>query len=350
MNDAKRNVGLDLLRIVSMTMIVGMHWFLGGYLNDTNEFAFNWYSAWLFEAAFHVAVNCFVLISGFYYDKMTGSIKKALVICKQVWLYSLIIAFIVAMICGGLSKSEIIYALFPITTKRYWFINVYIGLLLLSPYINKIICNIDKEQHKRMIIIGLLLFSIPQTILLSEEWTLDSTSGYGIIWFVVLYITASYIRKYGTGRLTRRWCIYTYFLCIMLIFASKVIISIVDDKVPFLVGYSNWFYRYNNIFVFVASVMIFVWFENLTFRSWKSERIITFAAGSVLPVFILHANHIIGNRRIVWDMILHTSYWRNSPWLVVVAIGESFGIVCMCIILDKVRKYMGDKLIVFVRK
>lgn len=29
MNDAKRNVGLDLLRIVSMTMIVGMHWFLG---------------------------------------------------------------------------------------------------------------------------------------------------------------------------------------------------------------------------------------------------------------------------------------------------------------------------------
>ncbi len=32
MNDAKRNVGLDLLRIVSMTMIVGMHWFLGGVL------------------------------------------------------------------------------------------------------------------------------------------------------------------------------------------------------------------------------------------------------------------------------------------------------------------------------
>lgn len=39
--------------------------FVGGYLNDTNEFTFNWYSAWFFEAAFYVAVNCFVLISGF---------------------------------------------------------------------------------------------------------------------------------------------------------------------------------------------------------------------------------------------------------------------------------------------
>lgn len=61
-------VGIELLRIVAMMMVVGLHYLnFGGIL--WSEAVMNRRIAWGIEAFLFVAVNCYVLISGYFLVK-----------------------------------------------------------------------------------------------------------------------------------------------------------------------------------------------------------------------------------------------------------------------------------------
>ena len=61
----RNNVGVELLRILAMMMIVGLHYMnFGGIL--WSDAICNRRLAWLLEAFCIVAVNCYVLISGYF--------------------------------------------------------------------------------------------------------------------------------------------------------------------------------------------------------------------------------------------------------------------------------------------
>lgn len=198
----ERNVGLDLLRIVSMLMIVTLHYLdKGGALWQTERNTFLWYFIWLLRALCLVSVNCYVLISA-YFLTSSKEIKliKIVELLTEMWTYSIGILFIFFLVGVPISVSDIIYACFPFITKRYWFINTYILMYLLHPFLNKIIWNINKKEFKRLLIILIMFFSFEQSILPLPEMTLDATGGYGILWFVVLYFTAAYIKRFGTKR------------------------------------------------------------------------------------------------------------------------------------------------------
>ena len=61
-------VGIELLRIIAMMMVVGLHYLnFGGIL--WSEAVMNRRIAWGIEAFLFVAVNCYVLISGYFLVK-----------------------------------------------------------------------------------------------------------------------------------------------------------------------------------------------------------------------------------------------------------------------------------------
>ena len=88
----KRNLGLDLLRMVSMLGVVELH-VLGqqGVLASATPLSPDYMTAWLLETAAFCAVNCYALISGyvgifgrFHYSSL------ALIWCQAAW-YTLLI-------------------------------------------------------------------------------------------------------------------------------------------------------------------------------------------------------------------------------------------------------------------
>ena len=65
-NKAARNHGVDLLRIIAMIMIVGLHFLgQGGVLESVSTGTAQYFTAWCAEAFFMCAVNIYALISGF---------------------------------------------------------------------------------------------------------------------------------------------------------------------------------------------------------------------------------------------------------------------------------------------
>ncbi len=81
MKKKDRQMNYELLRIIAMLMIVCLHYLSkGGALGDPKqELTTNGYLAWLIEAFCLVAVNVYVLISGYFgVDSQNFTIRKSL--------------------------------------------------------------------------------------------------------------------------------------------------------------------------------------------------------------------------------------------------------------------------------
>lgn len=86
----ERNIGIDLLKIVSMLMIVTLHMLgHGGVLDDMPPMSRCYQVAWLIEIACYGAVNCYALASGFLTARC--NIRKLMELWLQVMFYSLLI-------------------------------------------------------------------------------------------------------------------------------------------------------------------------------------------------------------------------------------------------------------------
>lgn len=82
----KRNIGIDLLKIVSMLMIVTLHMLgHGGVLDNMPPMSRCYQVAWLIEIACYGAVNCYALASGFLTARC--NIRKLMELWLQVMFY-----------------------------------------------------------------------------------------------------------------------------------------------------------------------------------------------------------------------------------------------------------------------
>ena len=159
----KREKNYEILRILAMLMIVCMHYLSkgGALVSATEGLTATGYTAWFIEAFCLVAVNVYVLISGYFgigeqeqdatfrKIEMQEVLKKPFRIYLQVWFYSVAIGFI--FLLTGLQEFDIYTGftyLFPLSTEHYWFATAYLLLTLLMPFLNAGFDRMDKRCRK----------------------------------------------------------------------------------------------------------------------------------------------------------------------------------------------------------
>ena len=203
---SRRNSTLEILRIISMIMVVGLHYMnrsIGGGLNT--ELEANIVSSHILESICITSVNVFVLISGYFMQstKTTG-LKKAIDLYLIMLFYNLL-SFSIAVVTKQYQFSirELILAFIPFFTGLKWFLETYIILLLIAPFINKLLNSLNKKSHALLILIQIMFFSIWPSFFPSAP-ILDG--GYGITNFITLYFISSYIRKYISFHGNRKTC------------------------------------------------------------------------------------------------------------------------------------------------
>ena len=77
----------------------------------------------------------------------------------------------------------------PLLSGRYWFYNTYFVLILLSPFINKLIVALSKDEFKKLLLIFFVLW-----VLIPFVHGLKAIEMSNLGWFVFLYLIAAYIR------------------------------------------------------------------------------------------------------------------------------------------------------------
>ena len=335
----KRNIGLDFLRIISMIMVVFLHYLGKGGLLDIKNTSNTYHIIYYFiEVLCIIAVNCYVLISGYFLTKSKFKWKKVLQLWLETLFYSIAIYFIIVSL--GLKELDIkgaIKSLFPIITKQYWFINIYLVMYILSPFLNKLINSMSKKEYQKLLLILIICFSIIS--ILPAAYTLDSSRGYGIIWFVCLYFIAGYIRIYDIPKkfkLNKNGD----FLVLYFIFAIIVTIGILAlDFVGTYLGKGTLmenFIQYNNIFVLIESIALFMYFKQLNIKSRKLIKVIEFIAPLTLAVYLIHEQSQL--RTVLYNKILHTEICYHNPYGIFIAIGSVLAIFITCIVIEFIRQ------------
>ena len=335
----KRNIGLDCLRIISMIMIVFLHYLSkGGLLRAENTSGIYHIIYYFIEALSIIAVNCYVLISGYFLIRSKFRWKKVLQLWLETLFYSIFIYIIIVVL--GLKELDIkgiIKSLFPIITKEYWFINVYLVMYMLSPFLNKLISSMNKREYQKLLIILIICFSIIS--ILPDAYTLDSSHGYGIIWFVCLYLIAGYIRIYDLPKKIK-FNKNFYFLLIYFISAIIVTIGMLSlDIIGDFLGKENLmekFIQYNNIFVLIESIALFMYFKQLNITNKKLTKIIAFIAPLTLAVYLIHEQSQL--KTVLYNKILHTEICYHNPYGILIVIVSVIIIFLLCIVVEFIRQ------------
>ena len=332
MKNASRNLGIDILRIISMIGVVFLHVLGHGGILKLNHSPANFSMVWFFEILAFPAVNCFVLISGYVGykgDRVFQRIKNILSLLFTVLFYSIAITGLFALFGPDpIGKRELLKSLMPTIMGRYWFFTAYFGLFLLSPILNIFVCKSNLKQS----VVFLIAFSIFSIISILHD-TFSLLKGYSVIWFVFMYLIGAIIKKYDLNKLFSKKIWFIIVLsAFMVTWLSKVMLNFVN--IPFLKNNNGVLVNYVSPTIIIMAVGLLGLFSNIKCPSSYSK-IISFIATSAFSVYLIHDNFFIRKYIIANIHTLVSDF--NIAFLALSIIACVMIVFFSCILIDKIR-------------
>ena len=260
----KRESNFELLRIVLMLLIIVGHLLLNseklGAIGTKEYYITN-----IMRSFTVFGVNGFILLSGYFGINL--NYKKLIRLDIKILFYTWI--FFVIGIVSGIHQINIIkdiLLIFPVITKRYWFITDYFVLCILSPFLNKFIQSLDREELKKLLLIsGIIFYLIATFCFMINADQIVNDSGYGMINFIYLYFSI-----YGI---------------------ISIMLFVVNWGMTKITGfYFDSLISYNTIFVLGGAISLFLAFKNLKIPTYT---IINRSAAACLSIYVIHTNPTI---------------------------------------------------------
>lgn len=321
MSKTERESGFELLRIISIILIVSMHAMAPAFktsniVNRELIIAINSIS--------NIGVSLFILISGYYGIRFR--LEKLIKFIGLVWFYNIInFCNDFFLLEKPIDVKEYISYLFPILSCKYWFITCYLILFCFSKWINMMCEKLSNKELKRIIVIATLFFVIAPTMLIFHEITNDL--GKGIINMSLIYIIGQYIRLHGFPHIIKDKYIY-------IIICSYVISFIANSA---LSEYCNTivlrFARDNNLFILLLAISVFYVFSII---KWKNK-IINHMATFVFPLYLIHLSVLSLTNSYLSYNINDYSLWQHIGCGIIISI-------IACILIEAIRRAMMSRL------
>lgn len=290
-----RMANLELLRCLAMMMVVVLHFLgKGNVLPDLMDRKLGGMgmAAWLLECFCIVAVNLYMMISGYFLCTSSFKPSRLLQLWLQVWVYSvgvgLLSCFLGIYPAEEFSFHYLLTLGLPISMGHYWFLTAYFFLYLLLPLFGRTLQEMSKKQMQ--VVLGLLLFTfcILKSVL-PARLEMDA-KGYDCLWYLCVFLTAAYIRRFGLGIPKKKGgCAFLYLAGVLAVFGGTMGLRQVYLRTGSLEHIMKICIEYNHILPLAASVGLFGWFLKI-----KVPERITGPVNKIAPytlgVYLLHEN------------------------------------------------------------
>lgn len=292
----KRMANLELLRCVAMMMVVVLHYLgKGNLLADLSGEAplgAAGVTAWLLESFSIVAVNVYMLISGYFLCMSSFKISRLVQLWLQVFTYSA--AFGLAGAFAGIMEETafdthyLLTLLFPVSMGHYWFMTAYIFLYLLLPFVGMAAGKMTRGQMRIALGLLLFMFCILKSILPVRLET--DGQGYDCLWYLCVFLAAAYIRRFGVPFLEKRTrCLALYAGCCLSVFGGTMALRLFYLRTGSLERLLKVLMEYNHILPFLAAVGLFGFFLGLRVKG-RAAGVVNRIAPYTLGVYLLHEN------------------------------------------------------------
>lgn len=325
----QRQSNFELLRIISMFLIVLHHYGIHGTFY---EGTFSWQKVGLnLVTSFgKVGVNIFVLISAYFLVSKAFKLERVYRTVLETLFYSylvLVVLYFLGRSSPYFNDKNIIHLLFPIPLE-YWFVNAFIFMLCMSPFMNAAMHNITKQMHLFLLLFLTFIWVFIPTI---SNLKLAGYSDYA--WFLYLYLLGGYIKLYDIhiSKAALRWIFYGSVIVTLLLVAD---LNILGRTNQFFMDYAIFFIFQNKIPVVLMSVSLF-----LLGKNWNigSNRFINRVASATLGVYLIHDNVVLSP--IIWTFVNNNQY---KTLLSSIGMGLIYSVVIyiICTVIDWMRQLL----------
>lgn len=308
-NKKIRQSNIELLRIVAMFTIVLSHCiFHGGFDFPEKVLSFDkviWQSSLMGGS---IGNTIFMLISGYFLIN-SNSIKIDKII--KLWISAIFYSVTIYLIFSVCGKTEfgfkpLLFSFFPVANNEWWFLNAYIIIALISPFINVFIHNVSKKSY------GVLLIIMTSLWIVYPMLTLQSLFYTELLSFVYLYLVAGYIKLYLNDlKVNSIICfVIAVFMAIVVTISVylKYYVSININKN--LSSFFEIFTQMRSIPVLIISLSLFFGFKNLNI---KPNRFINTVSSTMFGVYLIHANSYVN--KFLWIEMFKVYNYRGLELL-----------------------------------
>lgn len=205
-----RSLNIELLRILAMLQVVYCHMIIHvDFTNGVSRIVLPMYPGWKSAISFtimqygQVGVSIFFMISGYFLVKKQFSWRRIFSTWFQMFLYAVLclgIAIIAKqfqplpfgtneLLSGSQTLGTVLWSLCPFLYNSYWFIDVYILMLLLSPFINTVYTHMSQKQILALIALLMFIGTWPLFLSRANDWNY-------VVYAVLGYIIGAYIQTY----------------------------------------------------------------------------------------------------------------------------------------------------------
>ena len=339
MTENKRNYGIDLLRIVSMQMIVMLHVLgAGGILGHVAFGSPNYFASWGLENLILCAVNCYALISGYVGIYSTFKLKNIVSLWLQVEFYSLGIALLLYFLCPGVfGVSDILKSGLPVLFERYWYFTAYFLMFFFVPFMQRFVLGVSKATIVKFLAIVFVLLSVLPTLV--DKDVFYTMNGYSALWLIVMYILGAAIRHHGLwqkksaafylgifgGVIACNWIVKfgLAYLSIRLTGAEN--------------AHTNVLLEYTSPTIIAASVMLLILFSKFNLGK-ASLTVVKFLSPLTFGVYLIHMQPML------WTLFGESPFaylveypiYKAAPWFV----GIVVSVYLACSLLEWVRRLL----------
>ena len=154
MDKAKRNTALDITRLYALLCVICVHFFLYNGFYDIPCDGWKMYLACCLRCSFMVCIPLFLLLTGYLMSGKTLTKKYFTGIDKTLGVY--VLASIVCLLMKKyfFEMSYVsVFDIFNFTAATYgWYVEMYIGLFLMIPFLNLIYRGLNGKKQKLLLI------------------------------------------------------------------------------------------------------------------------------------------------------------------------------------------------------
>ncbi|MBD5232317.1 MAG: acyltransferase family protein [Bacteroidales bacterium] len=338
----QRNVSVELLRVIAMLMVLGLHANFMSFAipTATNVLSFNGIFRVFMEAICYVAVNTFVMISGWFGIKAT--IKGFSNFMWQV-IYVVGLLFIIGVLFFNVPANIYnILGILGLYGGGGWFVAAYIGLYILSPVLNAYIKNTPNKN----IALFLIAFFSFQFIWGNTHSVVFIGNGYSTFSFIGIYILAGLLRKCNDedNSIMKYFRGGTFILTVII----NTILYVVGCRLQ-LIALMSYTLNYINPLVILGAASLLVTFAGKP-ESFLQKGIlrnfILWLSASCFAVYLLHVG-------MSWALLkycegvqaIYDKYSAFSGFAMAMILLYMISVFILAILIDQPRKFLWRKVI-----
>lgn len=265
----KRIAGLDIVRVIAILFVISVHYFRNTTFYSIPTTGKTTGILLAFRWLFYTCVPLFIILTGYLSrnkepnKKYYSGIKKVLI----SYFFISIICIIVRIFCFKEERRILYWLISPLnfTADGYsWYIEMYIGLFLLAPFLNVLYKGLDTKEKKQLLIVTLLILTgFPAVFNNYNILGLNKVEIFPNWWKeiypITYYFIGSYIGEYKP-KANKKYTIL-YILLVLLIQTSCFYL-LVDGK-----SFSYNFYNgYGSALTTILSILIFITFYDIDIK------------------------------------------------------------------------------------